>query len=172
MQQSDSSKKYQLFPREKRLPVLNSNKGLDSDKATAMAPAASSNEKTDFQTGLNGLKKRLNQHSLARRRKISVPEVGPMTTVQEMPMDSRKYHYLEFARLPVSGLTILQQQFLAVHLFTSVLSARLVTPAETTASQTPFFLLRAMMRALIPNCPRKGKLSRFHEPQPLLHQGT
>lgn len=88
MQQSDSSKKYQLFPREKRLPVLNSNKGLDSDKATAMAPAASSNEKTDFQTGLNGLKKRLNQHSLARRRKISVPEVGPMTTVQEMPMDS------------------------------------------------------------------------------------
>jgi hypothetical protein len=91
MQQSDSSKKYQLFPKEKRLPVLNSNKGVDAEKAT-MAPSTSSNEKTDFQTGLNGLKKRLNQHSLARRRKISVPEVGPMTTVQEMPMDSREYH--------------------------------------------------------------------------------
>ncbi|RGP77825.1 hypothetical protein FLONG3_4059 [Fusarium longipes] len=87
MQQPDTSKKYQLFPKEKRLPVLNSNKGLDSDKST-MAPAAASNDKAESQTGLNGLKKRLNQHSLARRRKISVPEVGPMTTVQEMPMDS------------------------------------------------------------------------------------
>ncbi|RFN52934.1 hypothetical protein FIE12Z_2788 [Fusarium flagelliforme] len=87
MQQPDPSKKYQLFPKEKRLPVLNSNKGADSEKA-AMAPAAASDEKTESQPLLNGLKKRLNQHSLARRRKISVPEVGPMTTVQELSMDS------------------------------------------------------------------------------------
>lgn len=59
-----------------------------------MAPTTASNEKADNQTGLNGLKKRLNQHSLARRRKISVPEVGPMTTVQELSMDSRKCLYL------------------------------------------------------------------------------
>ena len=93
MQQPDPSKKYQLFPKEKRLPVLNSNKGADSEKAT-MAPAAASEEKADSQPLLNGLKKRLNQHSLARRRKISVPEVGPMTTVQELSMDSRMCSYL------------------------------------------------------------------------------
>ena len=92
MQQPDPSKKYQLFPKEKRLPVLNSNKGADSEKAT-MAPAAASEEKADSQPLLNGLKKRLNQHSLARRRKISVPEVGPMTTVQELSMDSRRCSY-------------------------------------------------------------------------------
>ncbi|KAF9767438.1 hypothetical protein IL306_000006 [Fusarium sp. DS 682] len=86
MQQSDSSKKYQLFPKERKLPVLNSSKAVDPDKA-AMA-SMTANDKTDNQTTLNGLKKRLNQHSLARRRKISVPEVGPMTTVQELSMDS------------------------------------------------------------------------------------
>ncbi|KAF4454315.1 hypothetical protein F53441_3131 [Fusarium austroafricanum] len=53
-----------------------------------MAPSMAANDKADNQTTLNGLKKRLNQHSLARRRKISVPEVGPMTTVQELSMDS------------------------------------------------------------------------------------
>lgn len=35
------------------------------------------------------LKTRITQHSIVRRRKISVPELGPMTTVQEVPMDSR-----------------------------------------------------------------------------------
>ncbi|KAF4988959.1 hypothetical protein FGRMN_9432 [Fusarium graminum] len=87
MQQPDSSKKYQLFPKERKLPVLNSNKSADSEKNTA-ATSTMANEKTDSQPTLNGLKKRLNQHSLARRRKISVPEVGPMTTVQELSMDS------------------------------------------------------------------------------------
>ncbi|KAF5019155.1 hypothetical protein F66182_8860 [Fusarium sp. NRRL 66182] len=84
MQQPEPPKKYQLFPKERKLPVLNSNKSVDSDKG-AMAPSQSV---TDKQQAPNGLKKRLNQHSLARRRKISVPEVGPMTTVQELSMDS------------------------------------------------------------------------------------
>ncbi|EXM32928.1 hypothetical protein V3481_008395 [Fusarium oxysporum f. sp. vasinfectum] len=88
MQQTDPSKKYQLFPKERKLPVLNSSKAVDPDKAT-MGPSITASDKTDNQqTTLNGLKKRLNQHSLARRRKISVPEVGPMTTVQELSMDS------------------------------------------------------------------------------------
>jgi hypothetical protein len=103
MQQPDPSKKYQLFPKERKLPILNSSKAVDPDKAT-MGPSIAASDKTDNQqTTLNGLKKRLNQHSLARRRKISVPEVGPMTTVQELSMDSRKSR--AWNRLPVSILT-------------------------------------------------------------------
>lgn len=35
---------------------------------------------------------RLKEANLVRRRKVSIPELGPtpMTTVQEVPMDSRK----------------------------------------------------------------------------------
>ncbi|KAM0552568.1 hypothetical protein ACHAPJ_007897 [Fusarium lateritium] len=91
MQQPEPPKKYQLFPKERKLPILNSSKGVDPEKAS-MAPSLLANEKAEKQTitnGVtNGLKKRLNQHSIARRRKISVPEVGPMTTVQELSMDS------------------------------------------------------------------------------------
>lgn len=36
----------------------------------------------------NALRK-VKEQSLVRRRKISVPELGPMTTVQEVAMDSR-----------------------------------------------------------------------------------
>ncbi|KAH7471461.1 hypothetical protein FOMA001_g13186 [Fusarium oxysporum f. sp. matthiolae] len=36
----------------------------------------------------SGLKKRLNQYSLVRWRKTSVPELGPMTAVQELSIDS------------------------------------------------------------------------------------
>ncbi|KAH6968586.1 Up-regulated during septation-domain-containing protein [Fusarium avenaceum] len=87
MQQPDPTKKYQLFPKERKLPVLNSSKGVDSDKTTA-GTSTMATDNTDSQPTLNGLKKRFNQHSLTRRRKISVPEVGPMTTVQELSMDS------------------------------------------------------------------------------------
>lgn len=38
----------------------------------------------------NALRK-IKEQSLVRRRKISVPELGPMTTVQEVAMDSRKH---------------------------------------------------------------------------------
>ncbi|KAF5010030.1 hypothetical protein FDECE_3809 [Fusarium decemcellulare] len=87
MQQPEPPRKYQLFPKERRLPILNSSKGTDPEKATTAASVPAS-DKAEKQSTSNGLKKRLNQHNLVRRRKISVPEVGPMTTVQELSMDS------------------------------------------------------------------------------------
>jgi hypothetical protein len=93
MQQPEPSRKYQLFPKERRLPILNSGKNPESEKAAPApaAPSASTNEKAEKQSVPNSFKKRLNQASLVRRRKISVPEVGPMTTVQELSMDSRTH---------------------------------------------------------------------------------
>ncbi|RSL42521.1 hypothetical protein CEP53_012142 [Fusarium sp. AF-6] len=90
MQQPDPPRKYQLFPKERRLPILNSGKNAESEKGApaAAGTSASTNEKAEKQSVPNSFKKRLNQASLVRRRKISVPEVGPMTTVQELSMDS------------------------------------------------------------------------------------
>ncbi|KAF7545694.1 hypothetical protein G7Z17_g8981 [Cylindrodendrum hubeiense] len=89
MQQPEPPRKYQLFPKERKLPVLNANNKPPDVEKPLPIPGGQANEKTDKQqsTG-SGLKKRLNQHSIVRRRKVSVPELGPMTTVQEVSMDS------------------------------------------------------------------------------------
>lgn len=67
--------------------MLNSSKNMDSEKASGIM-ANARDEKSSTATNL---KNKISQHSLVRRRKISVPELGPMTTVQEIPMDSRMY---------------------------------------------------------------------------------
>lgn len=97
MQQSDTQPRYQLFPRERQLPVLNSGKCLDPEKAFAVA-MSQTGDKGDKQSVAAGLRIRINQHSLIRRRKISVPELGPMTTVQEVSMDSRMLPWNQLMR--------------------------------------------------------------------------
>ncbi|KAF3058652.1 hypothetical protein GL218_05547 [Daldinia childiae] len=81
--QNPETRKYQLFPREKQLPSATSGKQLDPEQAFAMAMG-----QTDKASVGNGLRMRIKEHNLNRRRKISVPELGPMTTVQEVAMDS------------------------------------------------------------------------------------
>ncbi|KND89745.1 hypothetical protein TOPH_05681 [Tolypocladium ophioglossoides CBS 100239] len=87
MQRTDQQRKYQLFPKEKQLPVLNSGKALDPEKAFAIAMGQDGGKSDKTGAGAN-LRLRINQHNLVRRRKVSVPELGPMTTVQEVAMDS------------------------------------------------------------------------------------
>ncbi|KAI2469483.1 hypothetical protein F4781DRAFT_421976 [Annulohypoxylon bovei var. microspora] len=81
--QNPETRKYQLFPKEKQLPTPATGKQLDPEQAFAMAMGQA--EKTSV---ANGLRMRIKEHNLTRRRKISVPELGPMTTVQEVAMDS------------------------------------------------------------------------------------
>ncbi|KPM37062.1 hypothetical protein AK830_g9481 [Neonectria ditissima] len=88
MQQPEPPRKYQLFPKERKLPVLNSNKPPPDVEKPLPAVGGQANDKTEKQSTASSLKKRLNQHSIVRRRKVSVPELGPMTTVQEVAMDS------------------------------------------------------------------------------------
>lgn len=83
------------------MPVLNSSKTAELDKP-APTGSTDSSEKTDKSSTANPLKKILNQGSLIRRRKISVPEIGPMTTVQEVSMDSRMLH-LDHSRGPIDN---------------------------------------------------------------------
>jgi hypothetical protein len=84
------ARKYQLFPKDKKLPQLTSGKGLDPEQAFALA-MGQTGEKTEKSSTANGLRLRIKEHNLTRRRKVSVPELGPMTTVQEAAMDSRTY---------------------------------------------------------------------------------
>ncbi|KAI1130109.1 hypothetical protein F5Y10DRAFT_136614 [Nemania abortiva] len=78
-------RKYQLFPKDRQqLPPVTAAKPLDLDQAHAIAMGQSP-EKSGLSTGLL---LRIKEHNLTRRRKVSVPELGPMTTVQEVSMDS------------------------------------------------------------------------------------
>lgn len=88
--QNLEGRRYQLFPKDKQLPPVTVAKPLDPDQAYAVATgqAPDKSDKPE-KTGLsNGLLLRIKEHNLTRRRKVSVPELGPMTTVQEVSMDS------------------------------------------------------------------------------------
>jgi hypothetical protein len=80
-------RRYQLFPRERQLPLLNHSKPAETEKTTTIV-ATPKDDKPD-KPFASTLRTKISQHSLVRRRKVSVPELGPMTTVHEVPMDSR-----------------------------------------------------------------------------------
>ncbi|KAK3359133.1 Up-regulated during septation-domain-containing protein [Lasiosphaeria hispida] len=81
-----TERKYQLFPSGKQLPAT-PGKSLDPEQAFALA-MGQNGEKGDKANAGTGLRIRIKEHNLIRRRKVSVPELGPMTTVQEVAMDS------------------------------------------------------------------------------------
>lgn len=87
--QQPEIRKYQLFPTTKQLPTLSAGKQFDVEQIQ-LAQAAATSDKTEKGSLTGGLRSRIKEHNLNRRRKVSVPELGPMTTVQEVPMDSRK----------------------------------------------------------------------------------
>ena len=88
MHQPAEPRKYQLFPAFDKLSVTTVGaKSPESETSSGMASVGSATEKI-LPPG-HPIRKTKEQ-SLVRRRKISVPELGPMTTVQEVAMDSRK----------------------------------------------------------------------------------
>lgn len=89
------SRKYQLFP--KGDAKQSTPKQLDPEEAQAVA-LGSPAEDAENADKVNDLRVRIKDRNLNRRRKVSVPELGPMTTVHEVAMDSRKFSYQE-ARL-------------------------------------------------------------------------
>ncbi|KAM0333282.1 hypothetical protein ACHAQA_001943 [Verticillium albo-atrum] len=88
-QQQPDTRKYQLFPKGRPQPAP-ASKALDPEQARAYALGqTTAAEKEKEKTSGTGLRVRIKEHNLIRRRKVSVPELGPMTTVQEVAMDSR-----------------------------------------------------------------------------------
>lgn len=89
MMAQPETRKYQLFPREKQ-STPSGTKGLDPEQAFALA-MGQNGDKSD-KPSVGNLRLRMKEHNLnlVRRRKVSVPELGPMTTVHETSMDSRE----------------------------------------------------------------------------------
>ncbi|KXJ91094.1 Up-regulated during septation-domain-containing protein [Microdochium bolleyi] len=85
--QQPESRKYQLFPSQKQLPTVSAGKQLDVEQIQSATQVAVG-EKAEKMSLTSGLRSRIKEHNLNRRRKVSVPELGPMTTVQEVAMDS------------------------------------------------------------------------------------
>jgi hypothetical protein len=86
MHQPTEARKYQLFPAKDKLSITPAYKnpeemllGGSSEKAQAILGTAA--------------RGRVKEQTIVRRRKVSVPELGPtpMTTVQEVAMDSREF---------------------------------------------------------------------------------
>lgn len=86
--QQEGQGKYQLFPKGRQSPSFNSNASVDPE--TAFAMAMNNSEFNEKPGAAPTLKIKVNQQTIVRRRKATIPELGPMTTVQEVTMDSRK----------------------------------------------------------------------------------
>ncbi|PSR99035.1 Up-regulated during septation-domain-containing protein, partial [Coniella lustricola] len=80
-------RQYQLFP-SSRQSTPSPVQGLDPEQAFAVAMGQTT-DKAENRYATNTLRLRMKDHTPAvRRRKVSVPELGPMTTVHETSMDS------------------------------------------------------------------------------------
>jgi hypothetical protein len=84
--------RYQLWPAS-RSPVGQARNNSSFDKTAALSVGRSSTSLSDTAVLPESVPFWQRTSALARRRKVSVPELGnTMTTVQEMAIDSRKFH--------------------------------------------------------------------------------
>jgi hypothetical protein len=89
--QQEGQGKYQLFPKGRQSPCFNNSTSVDPETAFALAMNKNC-ERNEKPSATPALKIKVNQPNLNRRRKVTLPDLGPMTTVQEVTMDSRKIH--------------------------------------------------------------------------------
>ncbi len=94
MHQPTEARKYQLFPAAKDRMQLAPQKHPDTEMPPLVTLGATGNaDKAQAQAllGAAARAKMAKEQAAPRRRKVSVPEVPtPMTTVQEVAMDSRE----------------------------------------------------------------------------------
>lgn len=90
LQQPPETRKYQLFPaKDKLLSITSGRNSPDPEQAFAIAMGTSNNG-CDRPVVGTAMRLKAKEISLLRRRKPSLSEMGPMTTVQEIAMDSRE----------------------------------------------------------------------------------
>lgn len=90
LQQPSETRKYQLFPaKDKLLSITSGRNSPDPEQAFAIA-MGNSNNSSDRPIIGAAMRLKAKEISLLRRRKPSLSELGPMTTVQEIAMDSRE----------------------------------------------------------------------------------
>ncbi|ROV92394.1 hypothetical protein VMCG_09110 [Cytospora schulzeri] len=113
------TRKYQLFPKDNQA-MASQRKGLDPEQAFALA-MGQNGDKVD-KPCMGSLRSRM-RDNLSRRRKASVTDLGPMTTVHEATIDSRDnntwpaslprtVHQCSWKRLEASRRDRLEHDFL------------------------------------------------------------
>jgi len=90
MHQPHEPRKYQLFPTKENLSIKAGRKSPDQESNQSTAAGQTGGEKDRVTAGTASRPKPKEGQTLIRRRKVSIPELGPMTTVQEIAMDSRE----------------------------------------------------------------------------------
>ncbi|KAK5987199.1 hypothetical protein PT974_11320 [Cladobotryum mycophilum] len=98
----DIPRKYQLFPKPTQSPTFNCVSSVQLDRTFASA-SIENREPKEKNTQSMGFKLKISRHNLAWRRKVNVPELGPMTTVQEAAMDSPTIPEKELVRVRSSS---------------------------------------------------------------------
>lgn len=88
-QPTETTRKYQLFPSKDKLSIQPGRKSPESEKSLPVGQP--SNGVVDRPLLALAMRSKVKEQNLIRRRKASVPELGPMTTVQEVAMDSREF---------------------------------------------------------------------------------
>ncbi|KAH8708654.1 Up-regulated during septation-domain-containing protein [Phaeosphaeriaceae sp. PMI808] len=84
-----AASRFQLWPSSSRSPVGSNKFNSSNDKLAALSVSRSGTSLSDTAVPSDSVPFWQRTGSLARRRKVSVPELGnTMTTVQEMPIDS------------------------------------------------------------------------------------
>jgi hypothetical protein len=89
MLQPAEPRKYQIFPPKEKPPLMTGRKTPEWDSTSLSGQSYRSFDKDRTKLGSN-LRLKTKDQPLLRRRKISITEIGAMTTVQEIPMDSRE----------------------------------------------------------------------------------
>lgn len=93
MHQPAESRKYQLFPAKDKLSITAGRKSPDPESVFSVAMGQHGPAEKEKSLLGQALRLKPKEQTLIRRRKVSVPELGPMTTVQEIAMDSRESPY-------------------------------------------------------------------------------
>jgi hypothetical protein len=89
MLQPAEPRKYQLFPTKERMSSSPDQKSPEADGNLSLGQTRIFDK--DRSKLPPSLRLKNKDQPLVRRRKISITDIGAMTTVQEVPMDSREF---------------------------------------------------------------------------------
>lgn len=116
MHQPTEPRKYQLFPAKDKLSTAGGLRNADAEQS--QSTGAGENGTNEKDRSLISLRLKPKDRPIVQRRKASITDLGPMTTVQEVAMDSREYSSLDSSTSKLIR-PFFQLQYPAVHLCTS-----------------------------------------------------
>lgn len=93
MHQPTEPRKYQLFPAKEKLSIAGGHRHADAEQSQSAGSGENGTNEKDRSLISTVQRLKPRDQSITRRRKPSISELGPMTTVQEIAMDSREYRF-------------------------------------------------------------------------------